>query len=411
MNLPNHPSERRSCLRAGLSLALWPWAVQAQAASGPAAWRLNAWAVPEPLVQLRPSQNKGWLAVSQAGGLWALYAKTSPQKLATGLDPFTPLAAAHDRVVARRADGRCWISERGTAAVCDVPVAAHAGFVILPFGVIAAQAGAAVHLVRLEPGAGSAWKAIAKSREPVLPDAQPVQVALDSGGGGGDAGHIAVLAGPDGTRYRHGVLGDEVEATRVLYLERHDLSQLSELTLPAPHVFEDNRLRVWRSGQGVGLVTVRSGPQGAQLALIEADRAKAGALRVAALGDPIGTPMRWMSPSTDGERLVTVQMPHLAGTLQAYRREGERLVARVATPGWSNHVIGAHELDVSAWLGERFVSADSARRALRTVNADTLREAPPLSLPQPLRAISADAERRALAVLLADGSMHVLEPA
>jgi hypothetical protein len=192
-----------------------------------------------------------------------------------------PVSAAHGRVVARRGDGRLWIGEAGREALSAAAVAPHAGVAVLPLGIIAVEGdGLQARLVRLEPDARGTWQAIARSREPVLPDARPLQVELD---GGNDAGHIAVLAGPDDKRYAHGVLGYGIEATRVLYLERHDLSVLRQLTLAAPHVFKDNRQRVWAAS----LVAVRSGPKGAQLALIEADRSKDKALRFAALGEPI----------------------------------------------------------------------------------------------------------------------------
>ena len=74
---------------------------------------------------------------------------------------------------------------------------------------------------------------VARSAEPMLPDARPLQVDLD---GRGDGGHLVLRGGPDSQRYAHGVLGDGVEATRVLWLERHSLAFLRELVLPAPHV-------------------------------------------------------------------------------------------------------------------------------------------------------------------------------
>jgi hypothetical protein len=113
----------------------------------------------------------------------------------------------------------------------------------------------------------------------VLPDARPLQVDMD---GRRDGGHIVVLAGPDGTRYGHGVLGDAIEATRVLWLERHGLQVLRELNLAAPHVFEDIAPRpVTLSGAPgrIGLLTVRSGPDGGQLALVTADPGRADALQ------------------------------------------------------------------------------------------------------------------------------------
>ena len=116
-----------------------------------------------------------------------------------------------------------------------------AALTVLPLAVIAVSANGH-HLIRLEPdgrrssGDGSAWAEVARSAQPVLPDARPVLADLE---GRGDGGHVAVLAGPDGRRYRHGVLGDAIEATRMLWLERHSLQLLRELVLPAPHVMED----------------------------------------------------------------------------------------------------------------------------------------------------------------------------
>lgn len=378
------------------------------AAKAQAAWRVQALAVPEAIAQIRAAESAGWLAVGEGGGLWWLRASLPPAKLASSIDTRMPVSASHGRIVARHNDGRLWIGETGgREAMSGAAVAPHAGVTVLPLGIIAVEGeGLQARLVRLEPDAHGVWQAIARSREAVLPDARPVQVELD---GGGDAGHIAVLAGPDDKRYSHGVLGDSIEATRVLYLERHDLSVLRELTLAAPHVFEDNRLRVWRNGGALSLVAVRSGPQGAQLALIEADRAKAKALRLAALGAPIGIVNRWMSPSSDGQQLVSVHTPHLSGVLHGIQREGERLLSSPLAQGVSNHAIGAHELDVAAWLGSRYVLADlPSRRTLRSIDIATQRELPPLDLPAPLRAISADAERKTLALVLADGSLRVL---
>lgn len=377
------------------------------------AWREQAATAPEALAQVRAAEGEGFIVVGRSGGLWWLRSGATAQRLANGIDAATPVAAAHGRIVARRSDGRLWIGENNAHALSAQPVSAHAGCAVLPLGIIAVQGdGLSARLVRLEPGAGGTWHAIATSREPVLADAQPVQVDLD---GGGDSGHIAVLAGPDAARYRHGVLGDAIEATRALYLERHDLSPLRELTLPAPHVFEDNRLRVWRGGDGraaPALVAVRSGPQGAQLALIEAERGKAAALRITALGEPIGSANRWMSPSTDGKHLVAVHTPHLSGALHAVRREGERLMSSPLAEGVSNHAIGAHELDTSAWLGSRYVIADlQSRQRLRTIDVSTQRELASLDLPAPLRSISADAQRRTLACVLVDGSLRVIAPA
>ena len=130
-----------------------------------------------------------------------------------------------------------------------------------------------------------------------MPDARPLLADLDAGG---DAGDVVVLAGPDRDRYPHGVLGDDREATRLLVLERHTLEVLRSLEVQAPHVLEDIAPRPWYSGRldrpGHGSI----GTVGAQLVVVEADRHRPGALRVAAAGEPLGTRMRWLSPSVSG---------------------------------------------------------------------------------------------------------------
>lgn len=90
----------------------------------------------------------------------------------------------------------------------------------------------------------------------MLPDAEPVLVDLD---GQHIGEHLAVLASPDSARYVHGVLGDAIEATRVLWLDRGNLRVLRQLDLDAPYVFEDRLLRPWRLPDGrLGLVTMQA---------------------------------------------------------------------------------------------------------------------------------------------------------
>lgn len=374
-----------------------------------AAWRVTSPTVAGPIAQLRPAESMGWIAVGAGGALWWLRTQSTPLQLASGIDPRTPIDAAHGRVFARRTDGRLWIGGAGgQVSVSATSVAREGGFATLPLGVIAVEGeGENAHLVRLEPHAGGRWQATARSRDAVLPDARPVQVDLD---GVGDAGHIAVLAGPDATRYPHGVLGDDIEATRVLYLERHSLEPMRSLELAAPHVFEHNRLRPWRDGSSVALVTVRSGPQGSQLVAIEVEPAQPQALRIAALGEPIGTRARWMSPSTDGRHLLSVHTPHIGGVLHRYRRDAGRLVSMKLAEGVSNHAIGSHDLDQSAWIASRFVLPDMSRRVLRSFDLEHGRELPPLEMPGVLRALSTDAEQRSIAALFEDGSLRLLAP-
>ena len=122
------------------------------------------------------------------------------------------------------------------------------------------------HVLRFEPDASQAWAVVARSAEAVLPDARPLQADLDARG---DGGHLVLLAGPDSPRYLHGVLGDGVEATRLLWLERHGLALMRELVLPVPDVLEDIAPRLVLPQQnGLALRVFDAGAAWAEVASI-----------------------------------------------------------------------------------------------------------------------------------------------
>ena len=294
----------------------------------------------------------------------------------------------------------------------------HAGLLILPLAVLAVVTASAQpadplghRLARFEPDAEGHWREVARSKNTVLPDARPVQVDLD---GLGDGGHIAVLAGPDGSRYDHGVLGDAIEATRMLWLERHGLDPLRELSLPAPHVFEDIAPRpVLLPGAqpGRGLLTVRSGPDGGQLALVTADPARPQGLRLAALGDTVGGYHRWLAPTTDGRHLAAVHTPHIGGVLHVYQPDGERLTRRRLHADVSTHRIGTREIDLAAWLQGLLILPSQDGRQLRLLNpAADWTELKAVTLPGRAILTAAVPDAPALAVLLEGGQVVLVGP-
>jgi hypothetical protein len=321
--------------------------------------------VPKRMARLYVDADGALLAVSLDGELWRL-ASDSWRLLGQGLDPSSLLASGHRRVVGRGRDGGLWVLESGRASQQARPrLAPHAGLLMLALGVIAVAVGreGRHHVIRLEPGA-SGWSETARSKEVVLPDARPVQFD-PSGTTNDDNGHVAVFGGPDAARYRHGVLGDDIEATSLLLLERHGMETMARLDLPAPFVFEDIAPRpiAWQGRRG--LLTVRSGPQGAQLAVAAPAGGDSGRFALAALGAPIGAAQRWLSPSTDGVRLLAVHTPHLGGVLHRYRLDGDRLMGEVVARDVTNHMIGHRELDMSAWVDRIWVVPKQDRRGLR----------------------------------------------
>jgi hypothetical protein len=392
------------------------------AIAAPGPWAARSLAVAEPMRRVHAGGPTGLLGIGAGGSLWALPPTgLAPQVLATELDPASRIATGHGRIAARTARGGLWVWEDGLGStLASAQLAPHAGQLILPLAVVAVvsegsgdETGARHRVARFEPEHGSKWREVARSQEAVLPDARPVQVDLD---GRGDGGHIAVLAGPDDRRYAHAVLGDAIEATRVLWLERHGLQALRSLTLPAPHVIEDIEPRpVQVQGQSPdarsapGLLTVRAGPEGGQLALVTADPAQPRGLRLAALGDTVGGFHRWLAPTTQGRHLLAVHTPHIGGALHVYWLEGERLSRRRLMVDVSTHAIGSRETDLAAWVRDRLVLPSQDGRRLRVLDpAANWSELFTVALPGRATMTTALENGSGLAVLLADGRVVVV---
>lgn len=396
---------RRQFLSAGMAAVLAPVANNVAGAETTAV-SLHP---PAPMAAIAGNASGDLLAVTREGELWQLDAGVGRwTHLADRIDPLTPLAGRHARVAARHQDGGLWVLESGRATTTAASkLAPAAGLCILPAGIIGVVPGAGgTRLARFEPDAKGRWVETARSDEPVLPDARPFQADLAARTA--DDGHIVVLGGPDPRRYRHGVLGDDIESTRVLYLERHGLEVLRSIDVQAPDVIEDIAPRpvVWR--EGTGLLTMRSGPRGAQLVVIAASTDRPDGLEFVALGAPIGTPNRWLAATTDGTRIAAVHTPHLGGDLVTYRVEGRTLQGRSVAQGVSNHQIGSRDTDLAVWLGDRLAVPGQDRRSLRCFDAHrNFTACGAVNLPDALRGTAAMKlrGRSGVAVLLDNGEL------
>lgn len=407
---------RRGTLFAGLAAGLLASATRHGWAAPPRvlAWRTVDLPVTAPMGQLHPGGPTGLLGVARDGGLWALSPRQAePRRLASGLDPATPLASAHGRIAGRTLDGGLWVQDTplGPGQVQrDAGLAPHAGLLNLRLAVLGVAADGH-RLLRFERTGGGRWQAVARSAEALLPDARPLQVDLE---GRGDGGHVVALAGPDAQRYRHGVLGDTVEATRVLWLERHSLDPLRVLELPAPHVIEDIAPRPvalpGRAG-AIGLLTVRAGPDGGQLALLSADPERPAQLRLEALGDPVGGFHRWLAPTTDGRQLVAVHTPHIGGVLHVYRQDGQALTRRRLRSDVSTHAIGSRETDLAVWLQGRLLLPSQDGMDVHVVHpAQDWADEGTLALPARVVQAIALADAPAWVGLLVDGRVMLATP-
>lgn len=165
---------------------------------------------------------------------------------------------------------------------------------------------------------------------------------------------LAWLAGAT-ERYAHGVLGDKLEASAVRALTADRLPL--DFVLREDSVFEDlvprlvdvdgdgrDEILVVRSHQEAGGSLVLLGIRGNRLVRLAESQA-------------IGTPNRWINPIGAGDfdgdgqvEIAAVETPHIGGHLVIFKIEGRRLreVARFA--GYTNHILGSTELEMSAVL-------------------------------------------------------------
>jgi hypothetical protein len=281
------------------------------------------------------------------------------------------------------------------------------------------------YLLGMMLGMGSAWATgpavevlpAAEVRAPVARAERPSDAVADTRAATGQR-DIALAWFTDPTdRYRHGALGDVIEASTL----KVRLTNGTELRHPLvdDSVFEDLEPRLAdldRDGRDEVLV-VRSTPlAGAALAVFGV---RGGRLVKLAEAAPIGRGNRWLNPvgmaDLDGDgvpEIAVVLTPHIGGTLVVYHYTGQALIERARLSGFSNHVLGSLELDMGGFLdvdgdGRVDIVLPSAdRRTLRAVrlDADGLREIASVPLPAPAQGkLEIDVRRRAVTVPLADG--------
>ena len=162
-------------------------------------------------------------------------------------------------------------------------------------------------------------------------------------------GLLLVLSDPT-TAYDHGVLGDAVEAGSVTLLDESG-HILQVISAPDGQVIE-GIMPLWadldEDGQAEIIITVSGPSSGAQLLAYRQD----GSLLAAS--SAIGTGYRWrnqMAASTFGPNgeleLVDVLTPHLSGTVEFFRINGDRLERTASISGYTSHVIGSRNLDMA----------------------------------------------------------------
>lgn len=164
----------------------------------------------------------------------------------------------------------------------------------------------------------------------------------------------AVLATPSDI-YQHGVLGDEIEAAAIEWIDTCT-GEGGRIEIPEPDVIEGISpmlVDIDRDGQTEVVVTLSNASAGARLAAFELDGSSAGE------SEPIGRANRWRNILAVGAfgpggevEIIEVRTPHLGGVVQSFRQiqddEFGPTLVQVAqsNPSYTSHVIGSRNLSM-----------------------------------------------------------------
>lgn len=279
------------------------------------------------------------VVINQQKQLWRVTQQA--QKLADGVSTEIEPKAQYQRIALADQNGHFMLWTADKVYTSTIPLAPKATMTALNFATIAiTKQNGQFKLARIETQ-GNQATITATAETEVLPDAHPLQLDFDAETS--NQGHIAVLAKPDDTTYQHGVLGDDIEAGEIQFLERHTLKPLAEKLTQQGRVFEANRLATLTENGKTKLISVISGDgNGASTVVIDV---KDGKLSIEAESKPLPT-NRWQSPFSFNRKLYAIQMPHLKGNLVEYSPKGNLLTERFIASGLSNHRYGDYETNL-----------------------------------------------------------------
>ncbi|SPX83141.1 hypothetical protein [Moraxella ovis] len=340
------------------------------------------------------------LIINDKAELWQVPHPDKPIKLAKGVSSSVSAVAKFDKVAFADKDGYFNLIQNGQRYHSSIRLSPHSAMLMLPLATIAVEAhdDGTASLVRLEV-VGNRVQAVARFGS-VMPDARPVQINFT---GDNTNGHIAVLSHPDSRTYRHGALGDDIEARQVQFLERHSLTPLSKPLTVRGLVFEANTFEILPHSKGNHLVTtIAGGGHGASTVVIgNVDNQ----LQIIAQSTPLSN-NRWQSPFVFGDNLYAIQMPHLVGRFVKYIQSGDQLNEEVLGEGYSNHAIGKFDTNLVAGRNNFALIPHKGYRQISILTAEGDIVSLSDNLPAPIIKILSNDNQAYL--LLSNGTIWVL---
>lgn len=167
-----------------------------------------------------------------------------------------------------------------------------------------------------------------------------------------ETGRLLLLSGPT-SKYDHGVVGDELEATSITLIDTiPEPGVITIIPVPDGQVIE-GIAPIWADLNNDGvreiIVTLSDGLQGAQIVVYGENGTRI------ALGDAVGLGYRWrhqiavapFGPNGEWE-VADVLTPHIGGVVEFFQLNGDRLSKTAQVEGYTSHVIRSRNLDMAA---------------------------------------------------------------
>ena len=184
-------------------------------------------------------------------------------------------------------------------------------------------------------------------------------------------GRYAVFGGAT-DRYRHGALGDSIEAGKLFVIDAESPEIVAQATIDPPAVFEGIQpLVADLNGDGTPeiITTVADTTDGARIAVFNTDCER---LATGPIHEPGWRHQLTVAPfgPDGGAELAVVRKPHVDQVVEFYRLRGGSLEITAAEAGFSSHTFGSRILD-SAVAGQ-FDGNDATQLLVPTSARDEL---------------------------------------
>lgn len=283
--------------------------------------------VTENIRQITSDDNQLYL-INAKGELWQ-----NTQKLADNFSTTVQPIAKHGKVATANSQGFLTIWTNQQRYQSDILLSPNAGLAWYDDCVIAIAKMPKPHLIKaciLDDKLNIQQRLDIET----LPDARPT-VWQDK---------VAIFANPDNQTYRHGVLGDDIEARSLYVLKSDTLANAFSPIHLKNQVFEHNQVQI----QNNQLATVIAGAgNGAKVVLFDSETGKQ-----IAESSPLPS-NRWQSPFAFNGQWYSVQMPHIIGKLVRYQLNDIHLNEKTLAESLSNHAMGSYDTQLAVHVADK----------------------------------------------------------